>query len=325
MINAQGGRVDWKPNSSTIAYDKRGKGGCYDVYEMQRDGSGQTCLTCDHPQLPTGTIGQPAYHPNGRFMVLQAEKQKKNGKQCGLFTNPGAGVNNDLWIINLDNGDAQLIYESAKGVLHPHFSPDGTKLLWSDLYGNANFFSPSQKVGRWALKIADVKITGNNLSISSARTLVPTQQSGEGMAEAHGFTPDGRNAIFSGNLGYKEDVFKRNDIWAIGIDGSGLQTLTEQGYNEHAHFSPSGKTMAWMSSIWSPDADGFKATEFFVSGQDGNPCQVSHFNTKGYPESQKRSTVAADLSWSPDGKSFAGFSHNFGNEYIWLVTFDSPQ
>ena len=250
MINAQGGRVDWKPNSSTIAYDKRGKGGCYDVYEMQRDGSGQTCLTCDHPQLPTGTIGQPAYHPNGRFMVLQAEKQKKNGKQCGLFTNPGAGVNNDLWIINLDNGDAQLIYESAKGVLHPHFSPDGTKLLWSDLYGNANFFSPSQKVGRWALKIADVKITGNNLSISSARTLVPTQQSGEGMAEAHGFTPDGRNAIFSGNLGYKEDVFKRNDIWAIGIDGSGLQTLTEQGYNEHAHFSPSGKTMAWMSSIW---------------------------------------------------------------------------
>src|SRR5690606_38582879 len=44
------------------------------------------------------------------------------------------GINNDLWIVRRDGSAAERIYESPlnHGVLHPQFSPDGTKIAFSE-------------------------------------------------------------------------------------------------------------------------------------------------------------------------------------------------
>lgn len=330
----KGGRVDWKPDGTAIAFDRRGQDDCFDIFQVNADGSGEKCLTCGHPDLPPTTKGQPAYHPSGQFMAFQLEKAKHFGKRCGFFTNPGAGANNDLWIMNLKTGKAKPLYASKKGVLHPHFSPDGRTLIWSDLYGNANIFKPRFAAGRWAIKSADVHIQDGDLTLSNIKQLLPDGSIGEGMAETHGFTPDGNAIIFSGNLGYKEKVWLRNDIWIADITGKNPRPITSGAYNEHGHISPSGRTLAWMSSAWrtseeSPDMQ--KGTEFFVrnlSRPHSPTCRISHFNSPGYPEYQNKTTIAADLSWSPDGRSIAGYTHSFTfdfEENIWLISFDAAQ
>ena len=35
-----------------------------------------SCVTCGHPDLPGRHTGQPAWHPSGRWLVVQAEKRR---------------------------------------------------------------------------------------------------------------------------------------------------------------------------------------------------------------------------------------------------------
>lgn len=64
----QGGRVDWSHNNNLIAFDRKDEDGYYDVWVMKPDGTEQKCLTCDKPQLPNKNIGQPAWHPSGKYI-----------------------------------------------------------------------------------------------------------------------------------------------------------------------------------------------------------------------------------------------------------------
>jgi hypothetical protein len=63
-LKSGGGRLDW--HADKIAFDMAGPDGRFDIYVMRPDGSGERCLTCNHPDLPKRNIGQPAWHPAGR-------------------------------------------------------------------------------------------------------------------------------------------------------------------------------------------------------------------------------------------------------------------
>ena len=65
-----GSRLDWVDNK--IAYDMLGPDRIFNVYVMRSDGSDSRCLTCNHPDLPKRNIGQPTWHPAGRYLVFQA-------------------------------------------------------------------------------------------------------------------------------------------------------------------------------------------------------------------------------------------------------------
>ena len=93
-------------------------------------------------------IGQPAWHPSGKLIVIQAQKAHVPGYADTKCT-PGAGALNDLWIITPDgkrvwkiNAVRDEVSKNAAGVLHPHFSHDGTKLFWAERVGDngSSFF-----------------------------------------------------------------------------------------------------------------------------------------------------------------------------------------
>jgi hypothetical protein len=106
-----GGRVDWRPDGQAIAFDHRQHGAlCYDIMQMKPDGAGATCLTCGKHDLPPGTKGNPAWYPDGRFIVFQGEEAAHAGPQCGFFTGPGSGVFNDLWVMNVATGQSRKLY-----------------------------------------------------------------------------------------------------------------------------------------------------------------------------------------------------------------------
>ena len=78
-------------------------------------------------------------------------------------------------------------------------------------------------------------------------------------------------------------------------------------WDEHAHYSPDGKKIIWMSNKGYNIAKGLKA-EFWLMDADGsNPKQLTFFNQPGdLHYISGKISVAADSSWSPDGRQIMG-------------------
>ena len=104
LVNEKGGRVDWGPQG-LIAFDQQGDDEWFDVWTMKPDGAEKKCLTCggNHPKLHNGN---PAWHPSGKFIVFQSLDERIPQPFWGgiykLYTGPGAGVNNNIWIMTSD-------------------------------------------------------------------------------------------------------------------------------------------------------------------------------------------------------------------------------
>lgn len=310
LLTREGGRLDW--NQGSIAFDKISNRGTkdrrYDVYTMRPDGSDIQCLTCDRHVmgLPSGIVGQPAWHPSGRYVVVQVEKAVHPKVIVWAVLSPGAGVYHDLWLIDVATRKAHLIHSIPTnkhfGVLHPHFSSDGTKLSWSEMYQGVSL-AKGAGMGFWKLKVASY-VDGPNPHLTDIRDYQPELP---GFYENHGFSPDGRLLIFTHNT-RRGDPFKTNNIYTMDIaTGKIAQQLTDTGYNEHAVFSPDGSKIAWMSSTG--NGPSFSAgTDFWVMNADGsNKRRLTFFNDRTNPQWLRKHAIASDLTWNPDGTQIAGY------------------
>ena len=322
-LKAGAGRLDW--HGGQIAYDMAGADGRFDVYTMRDDGTGERCVTCDHPDLPRRNIGQPAWHPSGRYLVFQAEKAEHRKVRMPQVVTPGAGVLNDLWVLDLQTNRATRIREvpdaPGAGTLHPHFSPDGRQLSWSEMHKQGGL-GKGQEVGYWHLMLADFSTAGGRPALANVRNVTPGS---DGFYENHGFSPDGGRLIFSSNFEAKRRL--ENQIYVLDLRTRKATRLTDEGWNEHARFSPDGRYIAWMSNVGAPGG-----ADYWLMNSDGsNKRRLTHFNQKGHPDYQGGRTMVADLSWRPDGRAIAGYSGGKavmsaapGSTRIVLVELDLP-
>ena len=210
-FRGKGGRLAWSPTGEFVVLDRKGQDGGYDLF-LTRDFQTEQCLTCNHPDLPNQkrNYGQPVIHPNGRYIVFQAEKQEHVAIFVSIVANPGAGVLNDIWIYDLQTNRAKPLWETPNeknyGVLHPQFSKDGTKLSWSELYGSIDFKHPGKGAGSWKLKVANFSPEG--------LTEIKEFQPGEDVIyENHGFSHDGKWLFFSSNMKRSRAVNTDTDIY----------------------------------------------------------------------------------------------------------------
>lgn len=303
-VIGNGARVDWSHELDLIAFDRKGDDNKYDVWVMEPDGSNEVCLTCETPGLPGGHVGQPAWHPSGEWIILQAEKPEHPGGS--LRATPGIGVENDLWIVTPDGSRAFQLTSlpDNTGVLHPHFSHDGTRLLWSQM------IEPPEGLlgGNWAIKLADFVVEGGEPRLENIETLQPL---GERLHETHGFSPDDSKIIFTAQKEGEPDwAF---DIYTLELATGDLTNLTETDdqWDEHAHFSPSGDKIVWMSSTdcgCDPGDLGDLRTDLWLMDADGsNKTRLTWFSDGDYPARAGRRVIAGDNSWSPDGRRLALF------------------
>ncbi|MGD8520093.1 MAG: hypothetical protein PVF56_03020 [Desulfobacterales bacterium] len=126
ILTENGGHLAWSKKNNKIAFDRLGRDGYFDLWIMNPDGSGQKNLTTNHPQLPNKHIGQPAWHPSGKLMVIQAQKAHVP-RYADTKCTPGAGTLNDLWIIT---PDGKRTWDE-----HSHYSPNGKKIIWMSSKG----------------------------------------------------------------------------------------------------------------------------------------------------------------------------------------------
>ena len=307
LVDDIGGRVDWSHENDLIVFSKTSDDGYFDVYTMNPDGTNQICLTCNKPQVPQENNGQPAWHPSGEYIVFQVqdpalEVPPSMQYQEAYMTQGGAGIHNNLWLMNKQGTEFYQLTQikNGEGILHPHFSHNGSKLFWT----------AREKCvvgGQWVLKIADFVVDEASPRLENEISFRPRGEK-ETFYESHGFTLDDRKVIFSADFN-RADKFDM-DIWIMDIETLELTQLTDSIYvwDEHAQISPDGKKIVWISSQgyeWPTNDEWFQTlkTDYWVMDIDGsNQQRLTFFNEPGYPEyNPQERVIAADSSWNEDG------------------------
>ncbi|MCK4337221.1 MAG: PD40 domain-containing protein [Candidatus Aminicenantes bacterium] len=313
ILQPNGGRVSWSHASGLIALDKKGLDGFYDVYTIYPDGTGLQCLTCEKAALlPQKNNGQPAWHPSGTCIVFQAqdpELRLPSSIREGLedfLSGPGVGIHNNLWVMTPDGMQFwQMTHvKQSNGVLHPHFSPDGTHILWTHL-----ITGQGDKVGRSVIMLADFEFKEGKPQISNVRSLRP---GGLQLYETHGFSPDGRRLIFSaiadGGQYYDFEIYLY-DLFT----GELIRLTDNDEWDEHAHFSPDGQHIVWSSSEGIPQVKinplliPPKLDYWVMDANGANKRRLTYFNDTAAAEYIPGGIVAGDLDWGPDGRTVAAY------------------
>ena len=300
-----GARMDWL--GDRIAFDMRGSDGLWAAYTMRPDGSDTRCVSCGVPGLPRTHVGQPAWHPSGRYLVVQAEKDKHARVRMKRVVTPGAGVLNDLWVIDLQGGPATLIRNvedtRGDGILHAHFSKDGERLSWTEMQ-EAGSLKKGKEFGYWALMTADFRVAAGKPRLENVQKYTP---GGRAFHENHGFSPDGRLLAFASNFESKKRF--ESHIYTLDLRTQKANRLTFEDYNEHAQFSPDGSSIVWITTRENRN----NGTDYWIMNVDGsNKRRLTFFNQKGHPHHKGQKVVVADLAWRPDGRAFAAYFREGG-------------
>lgn len=311
-IKEYGKDIDWSKPQNRILSERMGADGYLDVVVMNPDGTNETDLTTHKEGCPQKHNGNAAWHPSGEYIVFTGEKEGNPVKHKEWAT-PGTGFNCDLWVMTAGGEKFYQLTDYPrrqpfKAVIHPQFSHDGKKLFWAERIVPGDSFG-----GGWVLKIAKFSVDSQGPRLENIKSYEPGEW--KCFYESHDFSRDDSKVLFSGNLKSGQTPVGL-DIYELGLETKHLTRLTETtgDWDEHAHYSPDGKKIAWMSSTgfeikWG-DISGhnwqkYLKTELWLMNSDGSEKQrLTYFNTPGHPEYLGgRRTVVSDSAWSPDGKS----------------------
>jgi len=308
LVDQKGGRVDWGANN-LIVYDCTDDAKHFQTWVMKPDGSGAQCLSNQNQQLAQVDNGNPAWHPSGNYIVLQASDMSlpplatKEPARFKRVTSPGMGFDNDLWLMS-PNGTlaTQLTHLAVRqGMLHPFFAHHSNLLFWSEM--------ESTGPQKWVMKMAKFAVGDNGPGLSDIKTFDPL---GNAFYEAHCFSPDDHSILFSTTK--ESGDYRHMNIVRLNLAAGQTQMLTDPALeqsNEDAQYSPDGSKIIWITSMGIDqdlDQKGFPKTDFWMMNADGsNKHRLTWFNQPGAPEYRPSRNIASDLSWSPDGKAIVAY------------------
>lgn len=339
-IEGKGGRVDWFKGKkhNLIVFDSVTDVSSKntDLFVMRPNGEEKKNITAGSI-IPRGFIGQPAWHPNGEHIVLQAESCNSKHR---LLSHMAWGINNDLWLIRKDGTEAQRIWPSPlnHATLHAHFNNDGTKIVFSQRTATGKSWrwirlldlgaGGENHWDGWSIHLAnfDINKAGRDM-LSNHRMLSPN---GPGFYETHGFTDTGK-LVYSFTPSGQAYV---DDIYVCDEDGTNVTQLIDSSdtWDEHGAFAPSGESLAFISSRGDRDwrAPKSKArtlrTELYLK-RKGGIIQLTNFNID---KENKRRFIVSDYDWDASGKNIIFQVAPFVGDRaespeLWMLRFSKPQ
>lgn len=348
LITNNGGRVAWYNGDEheLIAFDRIVDDETKDteVYTMEPDGTNVQCVTCDS-DIPKGFIGQPSWHPDGEYLIIQAENSNSWHKR---YNHMSWGIDNDLWIIKKSGEDEEKIFDTSatlgNAALHPHFSKNGDKVVFSErfpqgeelpIYYNIGVKDSHNQWDGWQIHIADFNPdnTGTDI-LSNHKVLFPSMENG-GFYETHSFMDNDTKIAYSHTEGGHAFV---DDGYIVDIDSENISHIIQSSgtWEEHLSYSPSGNSYVYISSKVDPDwfyFTGSRAnelrTELFMY-KDGVTTQITNFNESAEPGIR---VLTSDFDWDKTGKRIAVQVQRVGDEgtgsqippEIWMITFPEEQ
>jgi hypothetical protein len=323
-------RTDW---TNFIAFDHVDLDGFYDLAVSNFKRTSARTLTRGIPGLPQRHIGNPTIHTSGRYIIFQTQKDSTLGgeENKAWFTyvfdsyigSPGKGFDNDMWCVDLlDNSFYRLttlptkksLLDTTKvtAILHPHFSKDGTKVLWAQAFDALADIGGRGKWGLWQLNISDFVVKGGKPSLQNTISYKPGGLLGDfTWCESHSWTKNDSVVIFSMNSEGQHD--NHMDIYTLNIYDSTLTKLTDnyKTWDEHAQLTPDEKQLIYICSqgydFDTTRAEATLRTDYWLMNTDGsNKKRLTFFNDPAHPDHQiygGQRIICGDASFSPNGDS----------------------
>jgi len=315
-IKTYGKSVDWSHANGLVVTARPLFDGYYDLLVFDPDAPEQeSYLTHNAPGAPQKHNGNPAWHPTGEYIVFTAQNEDvEDDEYYDSVAIPGKGVNCNLWLTDREGSafwqltflDTSYGYD-APAVIHPQFSPDGSRIFWAERVAAHDGFL----WGEWILKVAELVVDDDGARLEHVDILVPGEQSA--FYESHDFDSSGQRILFCGNLATGQHEVGM-DIYRLDLQTGDLARLTEtwSDWDEHAHWSPDGSRIAWMSSAdldlgW-PESLGpqewpdYLKTELWMMDADGsNEQRLTWFNDPDHPHYRPERVIVSDTTWGPEG------------------------
>lgn len=193
-------------------------------------------------------------------------------------------IGSNLEILDLTTGNSRIVFRSPDSIQAPNWTLDGKSLIYNSkglLYNfdiatgkpteiNTGFakFNNNDHVLSWDGKqlgiSSHVAADGNNstlytLPIKGSSKPVQINATGAGHSYLHGFSPDNKKLIFTGQ---RNNTF---NIFTIDLKTKKeTQLTTSPALDDGAEYAPDGKTIYFNSNrtglmqLWRMDADGSK-------------------------------------------------------------------
>jgi Tol biopolymer transport system component len=274
-------------------------------------------------------------------------------------------IGSDIELMDTVTGVRRTICRAEDSLQAPNWTPDGKRLVYNH---NGRMFSFDLQAGTSAPIATGAQIHCNNdhalsfdgtmLAISSGSPSIvytlpiaggtPFQVTPTGPSYLHGWSPDGKFLLFTGQRNGNFDIYR---VPAAG--GPEERLTTAPGLNDGSEYTPDGKTIFFISDrsgkmqIWKMNADGSAETQMtfddhnnwfphvspdgktilFISFPPEIPANDHPFYKRVYlrrmPAAGGTPTVVAYLyggqgsinvnSWSPDNRmiSFVSNSGSF--------------
>ncbi len=352
-----GARIDWaKHGHKYIAYDFKGTDGFYDWLISDFEHTYIKDLTKSKTNIPQRDQGNASFHPQNSYIIYQAVKDSALGGDENLawYTQkinskagrPGKGFDNDLWCVDMSDTSfyrlttlptKKTTFDTTKitGILHPHFSHDGTKVLWAHLIDGAADIGNRGNWGLWQLNVSDFVVNTGIPVLENTREFKPGGILGNfTFCESHDWAKNDSLVIFCMNSEGQHET--HIDIYSLNIYDSTLLRLTDESkiWDEHAQVTGDGKHLIWMCSKgYDFDSTHAKETlkaDYWLMDLDGNNKEkVTFFNDPAHPDYQiheGKRVICADASFSAGGDSILihtkAITDSLTEEIIHFALFD---
>jgi Tol biopolymer transport system component len=267
-----------------------------EIHTMAPDGTGQKCLTCGQGGNNDGVRWRP-----GSADTLIFISDRDHPFATG---NAGGGFGQELYAMHADGSQPTRLTQSHAWATnyHVNWSPDGMHIIW----GRTDTYA-------WDVMIADFVSDAAGMRLVNERRLVHDTT----WWETHGFTADNKFVITTNTRA----GFESADLYAIDVSsGQRTRLTTSMAWDEHAHLSPDGREIVWISGRWHPasvlrlnDGSISPVLDFlwiipgiffeFLNAPAGYTSELTLMNADGsnIHALTNEQQVIADSQWSFDG------------------------
>lgn len=307
VLDTNAGLVCYPILGQYFTYSKVESDGFWDVYTRKLDGTNKFCWTCN--SALTRSNAHPEWHPTMKYIIFQGEKITNT-----KYTHPGFGWYYDLWALDITNNTYHLLRDaqaanptsSLTGVLHPHFSHDGSKLVWAELHGS---FLNWQD---YSIMIADYVA----LPTPHLENVIDLYNPIYGLVEPHGFSFNDDKLLYAGNNDFQQssvalDLFylELNPDFTLKSNVPVAVSKSNAEWAEAAKFTPDDQKVIFSTTKGYPiytdsasTAFKWRKSEYWISNANGtNPKQLSYFMHPDSLEFMGLKADGADFDISPNG------------------------